>query len=333
MAATKSDNTVDLFAEARSAQIKDQLGRPASGTVKVVAPAKVNLFLGIGPRRADGYHDAVNIMHAVNLHDVLYMQVKEGLGEEQGLTVQVRTSAREGLAPLDVPPQDNLVYRAIMRLAERLGRTQRETIEVHLEKHIPAQAGLGGGSSDAAAALVGAARLWDVPGDHPALEEVARSLGSDVAFFLHGGCACFGGAGELFEQALAPMKKQLVLIKPDEGVSTAAAYRAFDECPQLVDAALEQTARQAAQAQEVPLFNNLAPAAERLLPLLADVRVWTCAQPGVEDVLLCGSGSTTFAVCVDFDAACRLSASARQRGWWARTTAFGSVKAAVMSRG
>lgn len=330
MAETKVENKVDLLAEARSTQMKDQLARTASGTVKVVAPAKVNLFLGIGARRSDGYHDAMNIMHAVNLHDVLYMRVKPGADDAPGLTVRVCTSSREGIAPLELSSQDNLVHQAIVQLGQRLGRAQHETIEVHLEKHIPAQAGLGGGSSDAAAALVGAASLWGVAADDPVLEETARSLGSDVAFFLYGGCARFGGAGEVFECSLAPMKKQLVLVKPDAGVSTAAAYRAFDEHSQPIDTILEEEALRAMRAQEVPLFNNLAPAAEGLLPVLTDIRAWADTQPGIENVLLCGSGSTTFMVCSDFDAACRLAAAARQQGWWARTTAFGSAKAAVI---
>ena len=99
MAETKVENKVDLLAESRSTQMKDQLARTASGTVKVVAPAKVNLFLGIGARRSDGYHDAMNIMHAVNLHDVLYMRVKPGADDAPGLTVRVCTSSREGIAP------------------------------------------------------------------------------------------------------------------------------------------------------------------------------------------------------------------------------------------
>ncbi len=332
MVAARVEHKIDLFAEARSTQMNDQLARTTPGMVKVVAPAKVNLFLGVGARRNDGYHAAMNIMHAVNLHDVLYMQLKPGADDATGLTVRVSMSSREGIAPLALPSQDNLVHRAIVQLAQRLGRTQHEAIEVHLEKHIPAQAGLGGGSSDAAAALVGAASLWGIAPDDPVLEETARSLGSDVAFFLYGGCARFGGAGEVFECSLAPMKKQLVLIKPDSGVSTAAAYCAFDECSYPISTVLEQKALQARQAQEVPLFNNLAPAAEQLLPVLADMRVWAGAQLGVESVLLCGSGSTTFVVCSDFDAACRLSAAARQQGWWARTTAFGSAKATVIPR-
>lgn len=329
MTKPQANDAIDLVAEARISQMKDQATLQASDAVKVIAPAKVNLFLGIGARRADGFHEATSVMHAVHLHDVLYLRTRHA-DEGEGPMVRVSTSTHEGLAPFEVPPEDNLVYRAITRLAERLGRAQNDTLDVHLEKHIPTQAGLGGGSSDAAAALVGAARLWKVPIDEPLLEGVARELGSDVPFFLHGGCACFGGAGERFERAVAPMKKQVVLVKPREGVSTAEAYRAFDRRPQPIDDALEQAARRATRAQDIPLFNNLAAAAEELLPELRDVRLWAKSQPGVEGALLCGSGSTTCAVCTDFNAACRLSAAARKSGWWARTTSFGSLKAMVV---
>lgn len=202
--------------------------------------------------------------------------------------------AREGLAPLPVAASENIVFRAIDALAHEVGRTEPDFLEVRLEKHIPHQAGLGGGSSDAAAALLGMARLWEIGPDDPALERVAHRLGSDVAFFLQGGCACFEGTGERFAHALEPMKRSLVLVRPVKGVSTAEAYRMFDEAPLPIDEGCLQQAKQAACASDVPLFNNLASASERLMPELDEVKAWLQSQPGVEGVLLCGSGSTTF---------------------------------------
>lgn len=324
---------VDLFAAARNAQMRDEssCSMRGSGTVKLIAPAKVNLFLSIGDIRPDGYHDALSILHALNLHDVLYMRLSSGGESEEGPTVVVRTSFCEGIEPFDLPSEKNIAYRAVVELAKRLGRAERETIEIHIEKHIPAQAGLGGGSSDAAAALLGAARLWGISPDNPALEEVALTLGSDVAFFLYGGCARFGGTGDLFEQKLSPIKDNVVLIKPADGVSTAEAYRAFDKQPQVLDEAVIEVAKSATQASEVPLRNNLAEAAECLLPVLEEVHAWACAQEGAQQVLLCGSGSSTFVVCESFDAACRVSLAARRQGWWARATTFGSLRAAVLS--
>ena len=229
------ENAVDMLAVARIAQGVDIAGFAGPDAVKLVAPAKVNLFLDIGAKRADGYHEAVSIMHALMLHDVLRMKLAPGRGE--GLSVDLSCVAREGLAMLDVPVESNIVAKAVRLLAEKLGRTADETVVACLEKHIPAEAGLGGGSSDAAAALLGAAHLWGVPADDPRIEEAARSLGADVAFFLHGGCACFTGVGDAFDHALAPMNGNVVLVKPEGGVSTAAAYRAFDEHPTAISEA------------------------------------------------------------------------------------------------
>ena len=332
---------VDMVATARAVQQEaDGWGGP--GLLKLIAPAKVNLFLGIGPRRSDDYHEATSILHAIALHDVLYVRRAPtperlaGAGEAAlagpvgNVRVGIECIAREGLEPLPVPAAENIVFRAVDALACELGREDEGAVEIRLEKHIPYQAGLGGGSSDAAAALLGMAHVWGVAPDDPVLERVARRLGSDVAFFLHGGCACFGGAGERFDHALAPMKKSLVLVKPTEGMSTAAAYRSFDEDPRRVDEDALAKARQAACALDVPLFNNLAPASERLMPELEDVKAWVQAQPGVEDALLCGSGSTTFAVVESLNAACRLTAAAQAKGWWARSTTFGSLRAALV---
>ena len=104
----------------------------------------------------------------------------------------------------------------------------------------------------------------------------------------------------------------------------------FDEAPLPIDEGCLQQAKQAACASDVPLFNNLASASERLMPELDEVKAWLQSQPGVEGVLLCGSGSTTFAVVNGVNEACRLTAAAQARGWWARSTTFGSLRAAIV---
>lgn len=341
---------VDVIAIAREATLREQEAAGMSGAIKLIAPAKVNLFLGIGALRDDGFHEALNVMHAVNLHDVLTMRVRpaedagaaaaDGGAAPEAPLVRTALVAREGLEAPEVASDDNIASRAVRALAQAIAAREGTAagtapalppLDIHIEKHIPHQAGLGGGSSDAAAALVGAARLWGLDSNDPLIEDVAHGIGADVAFFLHGGCACFVGAGERFDHELVPMKHTLVLIKPQQGVSTSAAYRTFDEAPVPIPADVADAARRAQSANDVPLGNNLAPAAERLLPELAGVRSWALAQPGIQDALLCGSGSTTFAVCEGFDAATRVAAAARARGWWARTTAFGSAKAAIVS--
>lgn len=377
----KNTSKVDMLAAAREAQWSaDTFLGP--GSVKVVAPAKVNLLLAVGARREDGYHDVRNIMHAISLHDVLYVhaaslsaedfayEVSKG-GVSAGSPVGGRESdadARVSFAPEDLPAhlavggpaenvlvsidladksganpdeplkvaaRDNLVFKAIDLLARELGREELERVSVRIEKDIPHQGGLGGGSSDAAAVLVALASRWGVAADDPAVEGVARRLGSDVAFFLRGACALYEGAGEIFSRSLDPMKLPVVLVKPNGGVSTPAAYRAFDEGPAEVPASVSQAAVSATRADEVPLFNNLASAAEGLAPELAEVRAWLGEQAGVassDDVLLCGSGATTFAITDSFSDACTIAAAASARGWWARAATFTSLRAAQVPR-
>lgn len=318
-----------MFAVARVAQDVDAAAFRGPGAVRVIAPAKVNLFLDIGGVRPDGYHEATSIMHALLLHDVLHMKLAPAPEtSEGGLAVRLTSRACSGTVPLDVPTEDNIITKAIRHLAQLTGRDANETVAVHVEKHIPAQAGLGGGSADAAAALVGAAQLWRIAPDDPRIEQAARALGADVAFFLYGGCACFSGVGDVFEHELAPMNSPVALIKPEGGVSTAAAYRTFDANPQVIAAEDRTAALAARRAQDVPLCNNLVAASEQLLPVLAEVRAWAAAHEDVQAELMSGSGSAVFAVCPTFEAATRVAAQAQARGWWARATMFGPTRAA-----
>ena len=120
-------------------------------------------------------------------------------------------------------------------------------------------------------------------------------------------------------------------MKPEGGVSTGAAYRTFDDDPQCSSPEQAAWVAEAATADAVPLYNNLAAASETLMPQLAEIRAWLEGLPGVEGALLCGSGSCTFAVCSDFASACHVVAQARERGLWARTSSFGSARAIAIN--
>ena len=333
--------TVDAFA------LQDRDDFSPVGWLKVIAPAKVNLLLSIGERRPDGYHEATSIMHALTLHDTVFLRCAPD-ARTGGREVCVEKAQRKTPAPLrapavsqirmvagdpsielpDLAPDDNIAAKAVARLAQAIGGV-RTPLEIRIEKNIPVQAGLGGGSSNAAAALVGAACLWGVPSDDPRIEEIARGLGADVAFFLHGGCAILEGAGDEFSRALAPSRQAIALVKPAGGVNTADAYRAFDKDPSPAPASLVAQVADARTAQDVPLFNNLAPAAESLMPELAEIRTWLEAQPQVSAALLCGSGAATFALCDDLAAAMQVATAARARGWWSRATSFSPARALV----
>lgn len=322
-----SQSVTDITADAVALQERDEFR--AQGWIKLIAPAKVNLHLAIGQRRADGYHEAQTVMHALNLHDVVYMRRKPP-GDTEPDIPTVRMIQCGDVSVPELSSADNIASKAVHALARETGMEDLG-LEIRIEKNIPAQGGLGGGSTNAAAALVGSALLWGLDAHDPAIERAAQSLGSDVAFFLHGGCSYYEGTGEVFVHDLEPSKQAIALVKPEGGVSTAEAYHAFDEQPAYADPETTTRVAEARDASDIAPFNNLAAASERLMPQLAEIRTWLGTQPGIADVLLCGSGSTTFATCDDFSTACKIVAAARKRGLWARATSFGSLRVLAIS--
>lgn len=324
-------NEIDMTATAIATQRLDSVDRP--GWLKVVAPAKVNLVLGIGARREDGYHEATSVMHALNLHDMVYLR-REPIAPGSGLQVVSTLEGRAGLQVPEIDSEQNLATKAVRALAQHVGYVADEQLTVRIVKNIPFQAGLGGGSSDAAAAIVGAATMWGLDPYGVDVELVAQGLGADVAFFLRGGCGFYNGVGERFVHSIAPAKSSIVLVKPQGGVSTSQAYGTFDEICQPVDGGVIDAASAASAAGDLALFNNLATASEALMPELAEIHSWLADQDGIAnagDVLLCGSGSCTFALCDSLAHAARIVAEAQKRGWWSRSTSLGSIRAAVIS--
>jgi 4-diphosphocytidyl-2-C-methyl-D-erythritol kinase len=173
----------------------------------LAAPAKINWFLSILGRRADGYHEILSIMQCLDLEDRLTFEQSDGL---------------EVLTAADIPQQDNLVFKAGNLLRERFHVTAGARIR--LDKETPLAAGLGGGSSDAAAALIGLNRLWSLGLSVADLAELGGLLGSDVPFFLGAPCAVVSGRGEKTEPLRLSREYALLLAKPDFGVSSAWAY-------------------------------------------------------------------------------------------------------------
>lgn len=305
-------------------------------TLTVFSPAKVNLHLSIGAKRADGYHDAYSVMHALTLHDTVTVRCERET-EDAPIAVDVRCATHGGVDELSIASEDNIVYKAIVALADEFGLSDAGyRFTVHIDKHIPHAAGLGGGSSNAAAALLAACRVFGIDPDDERVFAVASKIGADVPFFLRGGCAQLGGRGDVFERDLAPMSAPVVLVRPDGGVSTAAAYRAFDENAGPVD--LQAQGASAERAQDVQLYNNLAAASETVMPELVEVKDWLRQQVGVARdastgepcVLLSGSGSATFCVCESMNAAYAVVSAAKQRGWWARSCSFTSAGARIV---
>ena len=305
-------------------------GLPMKNVTKIISPAKVNLVLAVGEKQESGFHEVQTIMHSLALHDTLSMRRFDDEGSGDGLQVMLKCESSFTIDPLLIKAEENIAYKAVVELAKALGRTQDETIEMILNKVIPAEAGLGGGSSNAAAALVGAATLWGVGVEDERVQEVASRLGADVSFFLKGGCARLSGKGDVFEAQLEPRSGFVLLVRPDAGVSTGKAYAAFDEDPVLPSSEHLSSIAALDAAADVSLYNNLEKAACSVTPVVAQVLEWGRAAAGEENVVLCGSGSAVCCIFDSYQAACEASVEARKHEWWTRVTSFSPLGAAIV---
>jgi 4-diphosphocytidyl-2-C-methyl-D-erythritol kinase len=196
--------------------------------VTVRVPAKVNLQLGVGPIRDDGFHDLVNVFHAVSLFDEVTAAPSERL------EVVVEGDSIEGV-PTD---DDNLAARAARLLAMRVGVAP--AVALRIRKSIPVAGGMAGGSADAAAALVACNELWQTGLSREELMEPAAILGSDVPFALLGGTAVGVGRGERLTSALVRGRFHWVIAYADGGLSTPAVYA---ECDRIRGAAANEAAQ------------------------------------------------------------------------------------------
>lgn len=305
-------------------------GLPMKNVTKIISPAKVNLVLAVGEKQESGFHEVQTIMHSLALHDTLSMRRFDDKGSGEGLQVMLKCESSFTIDPLLIKAEENIAYKAVVELAKALGRTQDETIEMVLNKVIPAEAGLGGGSSNAAAALVGAATLWGVGVEDERVQEVASHLGADVSFFLKGGCARLSGKGDVFEVQLEPRSGFVLLVRPDAGVSTGKAYAAFDEDPVLPSSEYLPSIAALDAAADVSLYNNLEKAACSVTPVVAQVLEWGRAAAGEENVVLCGSGSAVCCIFDSYQTACEASVEARKHEWWTRVTSFSPLGAAIV---
>ncbi len=260
--------------------------------MKVVlqAPAKINLDLRVLDRRPDGYHELRTIFQALELHDTLSAEATHGPFVLDGDASRM---------PLD---RTNLVWRAAEALWTAAGqRGPARGVRVRVRKRIPVRAGLGGGSSDAAAALVALARIWRLRISRAELADVAATLGADVPFFLVGGAALGLGRGEqLFPLPDLP-PRIVVLALPDFGVATAAAYGWLAEAradgkdgrPAVAACAEQPPGWLDLLARPETCRNDLESAVEARHPHLAGIRK-ALAAAGAELARMSGSGSAVF---------------------------------------
>jgi 4-diphosphocytidyl-2-C-methyl-D-erythritol kinase len=248
-------------------------------------PAKINLTLRVGPRRPDGFHDIRSLMQSITLSDTLSLTARAG-----PLALHVRGHG----VPAD---RENLVWRAAELLWRALGRTgDPRDAYIHLDKSIPAAAGLGGGSADAAAALIGLNVLWGARRTPSDLMTLSAELGSDVPFFLQGGTALCAGRGDEVYPVDDIGRLGLVLIKPSIGVATADAYRWLDEdrAAGSVDPAPPGRLDVGWPVGPITLVNDLEAPVARRHPVIAEM-INACRQAGAMAAGMTGSGSAVFA--------------------------------------
>ena len=279
--------------------------------VTIDAPVKVNLHLGIHPGRdSRGYHRADSVMVALGVGDTVTVSTPPE-PPAPALAPNAEPPAADASGVLlamsedvGVPPQKNTAWQAAARLRQAFGIAAPVRVEVR--KAVPPQSGLGGSSSDAASVILALCRLFSLDEKDPRIVDVARSVGADVPFFLNLAPSYLTGAGDVLAQTFPALEGlPVVLVRPRQGVSTAAAYREFDAEPVV-------------PASPAP---NLEGAATRLVPDILRVKSWLQRQPGAVAAQVTGSGSCVFAICETHAAARAIAARAQdEQDWWSFAT-------------
>jgi 4-diphosphocytidyl-2-C-methyl-D-erythritol kinase len=273
----------------------------------IPAFAKLNWTLQVLGRRADGYHDIDTLLQTISLHDTLKFSTSDNN--------EIRLTCDDRSIPCD---ETNLVWRAGEALRKRY--SMNRGAKIRLEKRIPSEAGLGGGSSDAAATLIALAQLWEIAASANDLLEIGRSLGSDVPFFFFGGTARATSRGELIEPLADAPKQHLLIIKPNASVSTARAYNLLNSRGLTSSNAkpilLRSQASHDSDSFDLNVLDNdfeagvfqLEPEIERAKNALL--------KSGARAVMLCGSGSAVFGILENQDAQERaIQAIELETGW------------------
>lgn len=287
-------------------------------SVRIFAPAKVNLTLKVARARADGMHPLQSVVAFADVGDFVDATHADSLS----LTVTGDFAEQIGSA------DDNLVLRAARALAQKAGRAPN--VALALEKHLPVASGIGGGSADAAATLRALNDLWGLNYSNAQLAEVGASLGADVPVFFTGAVGAYmTGIGEVCAPLdLPPLVA--VLINPLRPLPTADVYRAFDSMKLgsdlIVDSAPKWADEDEAIADMRQQGNDLEPAARALMPMIGDLLSELAGSEHVRHAAMSGSGATVFAITHDWGAAESLSDEliVSHPGWWVAEAMLGA---------
>ncbi|WP_042446644.1 4-(cytidine 5'-diphospho)-2-C-methyl-D-erythritol kinase [Azospirillum sp. B510] len=297
------------------------------------APAKLNLYLHVTGRRADGYHELDSLVAFAELGDGIALTPGATRVALRGADLppagpRLAIAGPFGPALMGEAPSGNLVMRAAHALATRLGR--EADVMIALTKVLPVASGIGGGSADAAACLRALARLWGLPADDPALFAVAAGLGADVPVCVAGRSCYFGGIGDVLDEAPELPETHVVLVNPNLPVSTPAVFKAMAAARAESGAAFStpaRFAREPADAADLAALlgerrNDLTAPALTVAPVIADVVAALERSAGCLLPRLSGSGATCFglyATAAAAEAAARVIAAA-EPGWWVKPT-------------
>lgn len=281
------------------------------------APAKINLTLHVLGRRDDGYHDLESLVVFAGTGDDLRLEPGDGLAlEVSGPT-----------APLAGNDADNLVMKAARLLAERVQGLRVGTF--HLTKRLPVAAGIGGGSSDAAAALRLLGRLNGLPLSHPALREAARLTGADVPVCLEPRARMMRGAGEEVGPALNLPRLFAVLVNPRVPVETPTVFKALGLKPgqglsAAVHPAFEESSPGALLTMLKETRNDLEPPARKVQPVIGEALGLMGETDGCRLARMSGSGATVFGLYDDCEAAAKAGQQIRRLrpDWWVKATSL-----------
>ena len=263
--------------------------------VSINAPAKLNLFLELLQRRADGYHALETLMVPVNVYDSLSMTKRTD--DQLNLSCDWSTGTDPTFRSALPPAEQNIVFKVLSLLRDAANRVDLGA-DVQLIKRIPAQAGLGGGSSDAAAALLLANEAWELGWSQNQLAELAAQVGSDVPFFLYHSLARCTGRGEIIEPLHWRGALSFAIVKPTHGLSTPRVFQNTDipttarSSNPLVQALGEMNFRAIADG----LFNRLQSAASKLTSWVEEIGT-VMDSMSVLGHQMSGSGTSYFAVC------------------------------------
>jgi 4-diphosphocytidyl-2-C-methyl-D-erythritol kinase len=302
---------------------------PDGGAVSVLAPAKINLYLGVGPLREDGFHALATVYQAVGLHDRVTVR------DADDLSVTLRADPR--LVVDDVPTDtSNIAVQAALLLAKHRG--VERGVDIVIDKGIPVAGGMAGGSADAAAALVACDRLWGLGSPPAELLELAAELGSDVPFALVGGTALGTGRGEVVTPLVTRGDYWWVVLESDVGLSTPSVYRELDvlrrgsevPAPRVPEELLSALRDHDVPRLGAAVGNDMEAAAVRLRPGLRDVldAGRLDRRGAVHGALVSGSGPSCLFLCDSRADAVRVAQGLTARGLGAASVAPGPVAGA-----